>query len=155
MNKLWFRFVLCLYALLYAICLPLILGIENSYSDFHTLEPVLFPIATILVSLGLWLHKGIKWKIPAFLLIIVACFNVVDWPQIHNIAAVLFFISSTWIMHRDKRFKLFGILSILMYPLLWLNVEKSLFIFEAIQIPLLAAYHLARVVYLLKLKKKV
>lgn len=155
MNRLWLRFALCIYALLYAICLPLMLGIEDSYSDYHELNPIIFPLATIGVSLGLWLHRGIEWKIPAGLLIIIASFNVADWPIIHNIAAVLFFMVSTWIMITDKRFRIFGILSIVAYPLLFTEVEESLFLFEVMQIPILASYHVARVLYLLKLKKKV
>ena len=155
MNRLWLRFALCIYALLYAICLPLMLGIEDSYSDYHELNPIIFPLATIGVSLGLWLHRGIEWKIPAGLLIIIASFNVADWPIIHNIAAVLFFMISTWIMIGDKRFKIFGILSFVTYPLLFTEVEESLFLFEVLQIPILASYHVARVLYLLELKKKV
>lgn len=155
MNRLWLRFALCIYALLYAICLPLMLGIEDSYSDYHELNPIIFPLATIGVSLGLWLHRGIEWKIPAGLLIIIASFNVADWPIIHNIAAVLFFMVSTWIMITDKRFRIFGILSLVAYPLLFTEVEESLFLFEVMQIPILASYHVARVLYLLKLKKKV
>lgn len=155
MNRLWLRFALCIYALLYAICLPLMLGIEDSYSDYHELNPIIFPLATIGVSLGLWLHRSIEWKIPAALLIIIASFNVADWPTIHNIAAILFFIASTWIMVTDKRFRIFGILSLVTYPLLFTKVEESLFLFEVMQIPILALYHVTRVLYLLKLKKKV
>ena len=153
MNRLWFRFALCVYALLYAIFLPLILGIEDSYSDYHVLKPILFPIATAGVSLGLWMHRGNSWKLPAALLIVISCFNVTGWPIIHNIAAILFFITSTWIMVTDKRFKIFGILSILAYPILLVNYSFYLFLFEMIQIPILASYHIYRVIYLIKLKK--
>lgn len=154
MKRLWLRFALCAYALLYTICLPLLLGIENSYSDYHNLIPIVFPIITIGVSLGLWLHRNHKWKLPAFLLVIIACFNNNDWGFIHNTAAILFFILSTYNMIGDKRFRFFGILSLIAYPLLFLKSEESLFIFEAVQIPILSTYHLARVIYLLKLKNK-
>ena len=152
MNKLWLRFALCVYALLYAVLLPLFLGIEDSYSDYHVVEPVLFPLATIGVSFGLWMHKEIQWKISAVLLIIIALFNVADWPVIHNTAAILFFINSTYIMVKDKRFKIFGILSIFAYPILLVNYSFYLFLFELIQIPILASYHIYRVIYLIKLK---
>jgi len=154
MKRLWLRLALCVYAVLYTICLPLILGIENSYSDYHAIEPVVFPIVTIGVSFGLWLHRSYKWKLSALLLIIIACFNNEDWTVVHNTAAILFFILSTYIMINDKRFKMFGIISIIAYPLLFLNTEQNLFLFEAIQIPILSTYHLARVIYLLKLKNK-
>ena len=154
MNKLWLRFALCVYALLYAVLLPLFLGIEDSYSDYHVVEPVLFPLATIGVSFGLWMHKEIQWKISAVLLIIIALFNVADWPVIHNTAAILFFINSTYIMVKDKRFKIFGILSLLIYPLLLINSNYYLFLFEVFQIPILALYHFYRVLYLMKLKKR-
>jgi len=154
MKRLWLRFALCAYALLYTICLPLLLGIENSYSDYHNLIPIVFPIITIGVSLGLWLHRNHKWKLPAFLLVIIACFNNSDWGFIHNTAAILFFILSTYNMIGDKRFRFFGIISLIAYPLLFLKSEESLFIFEAVQIPILSTYHLFRVIYLLNLKNK-
>ena len=154
MNKLWLRFALCVYALLYAVLLPLFLGIEDSYSDYHVVEPVLFQLATIGVSFGLWMHKEIQWKISAVLLIIIALFNVADWPVIHNTTAILFFINSTYIMVKDKRFKIFGILSLLIYPLLLINSNYYLFLFEVFQIPILASYHFYRVLYLMKLKKR-
>ena len=154
MNKLWLRFALCVYALLYAVLLPLFLGIEDSYSDYHVVEPVLFPLATIGVSFGLWMHKEIQWKISAVLLIIIALFNVADWPVIHNTTAILFFINSTYIMVKDKRFKIFGILSLLIYQLLLINSNYYLFLFEVFQIPILASYHFYRVLYLMKLKKR-
>lgn len=154
MNRLWFRFALCIYALLYAVLLPLILGIEDSYSDYHVLKPIIFPLATIGVSFGLWMHSEIQWKISAILLIIIALFNVADWPVIHNTTAILFFINSTYIMVKDKRFKIFGILSLLAYPLLLVNSNYYLFLFEVLQIPILASYHFVRVIYLMKLKNK-
>tara|TARA_Y100000385_G_scaffold30523_1_gene28812 strand:+ start:267 stop:734 length:468 start_codon:yes stop_codon:yes gene_type:complete len=154
MGRLWLRFALCVYALMYAICLPLALGIEDSYSDYHSIKPIIFPIITIGVSFGLWLHRGTEWKIPAFLLIVVACFNNDDWNVVHNTAAILFFISSTYIMVKDKRFKIFGIISLLVYPFLLIKIPERLFLFELIQIPILATYHLFRVLYLLKLKNK-
>ena len=154
MKRLWLRFTLCLYAVMYTIGLPLILGVEDSYSDYHNLKPIIFPIVTIGVSLGLWLHRSREWKLAALLLIIIACFNNEDWTAVHNTAAILFFILSTYIMINDKRFKMFGIISIIAYPLLFLNTEQNLFLFEAIQIPILSTYHLARVIYLLKLKNK-
>jgi hypothetical protein len=154
MKRLWLRFTLCLYAVMYTIGLPLILGIEDSYSDYHNLKPIIFPIVTIGVSLGLWLHRSREWKLAAFLLIIIACFNNDDWTILHNTSAILFFILSSYIMINDKRFRFFGIVSLLAYPLLFTDIKEKLFIFEAIQIPILSTYHLARVLYLLKLKTK-
>lgn len=155
MNRLWLRFALCIYAILYTVCLPLILGIEDSYSDYHQLKPILFPLLTIGVSLGLWLHRSIEWKIPAFLLIIIASFSVANYPTIHNISAILFFMSSTWIMLFDKRFKIFGIISAILYPTIFIDAEQNLFLFEVLQIPILSLYHFSRVVYLMRLKKKI
>ena len=78
--------------------MPLFLGIEDSYSDYHVVEPVLFPLATIGVSFGLWMHKEIQWKISSVLLIIIALFNVADWPVIHNTAAILFSSEDTFLL---------------------------------------------------------
>ena len=154
MNKLWLRLALCVYALMYTVMLPLILGIENSYSDYHEIKPFVFPIITIAVSSGLWLHKKIEWKVAASFLIIVACFNHVNWPIIHNSAAIIFFIISTFIMIMDKRFSIFGILSAISYALLFINIDQNLFLFEVVQIPLISMYHASRVIYLIRLKNK-
>jgi len=153
-NRLWIRLGLCIYAIAYALALPMIFGIQMSYSSYHGNASAWFPLATIIVSLGLWLHRSREWELPAMALITVSCFNCFDWPMIHNIAAMIFFISSTWIMIRDKRYGAWGKISLVCYTLLLLMKDGGLFWFEMIQIILIATYHMRRVIHLINIRKE-
>jgi len=73
--------------------------------------------------------------------------------MIHNIAAMIFFITSTWIMLRDKRYGVWGKISLAWYTLLLLMKDGGLFWFEMIQIILIATYHMRRVIHLMRLRK--
>lgn len=152
MSKLWVRLILCVYAMLYGIALPMIFGIQLSYSSYYSNTPTGFALATFLVSLGLWLHRSKEWELPAMALMVVAAFNCYSWPMVHNTAAMIFFIASTWIMIRDKRYGWWGRASIMWYALLLITKDGGLFWFEVIQIQLIATYHMRRVVHLIKLK---
>ena len=148
-TKLWIRLGSCIYAMAYAIGLPIIFGIQDSYSSYHGNSPDWFTIATIIVTTGLWLHRSREWEIPAGALIAVSLFNMFDWPIIHFTAAIIFFVSATAIMMRDKRYGLYGIISLMFYPILM--TQGGLFWFEATQIILVAAYHMRRVLHLIEL----
>ena len=153
-RLLWFRFGLTCYAMAYALALPMAFGIQGSYSSYHAVAPIIFPLATTIISLGLWLHRSKEWEIPAIALVVVSLFNMFEWPMIHNTAAMAFFMSATAIMIRDKRYGLYGIKSLLFYPLLMIIEDGGLFWFEAIQIVLVAAYHMRRVLHLIELNKR-
>jgi hypothetical protein len=128
-------------------------GMELSYSSYYAIAPSGFALTTFIVSLGLWLHRSKEWEIPAMALMVVACFDCFRWPMIHNIAAMIFFITSTWIMLRDKRYGVWGKISLAWYTLLLLMKDGGLFWFEMIQIILIATYHMRRVIHLMRLRK--
>ena len=151
-SRLWFRLGLCIYAIVYGIQWPLMHGVELSYSSYYAIAPTGFALTTLLVSLGLWLHRSKEWEMPAMALMVVAAFNCFTWPMIHNTAAMVFFISSTWIMMQDKRYGYWGRMSLMWYALLLITKDGGLFWFEVIQIQLIATYHMRRVVHLIKLK---
>lgn len=150
-SKLWIRLGLCCYAIIYGIALPVLFGQQLSYSSYHANAPEWFPIATFLVSLGLWLHRSREWELPGLALMVVAAFNCFTWPMIHNTAAMVFFISSTWIMIRDKRYGMWGRMSLMWYAVLLMTEDAGLFWFEVIQIQLIATYHMRRVIHLIGL----
>ena len=152
-NRLWLRLGLCIYAIIYGVSLPMMFGISTSYSSYYTDAPMIFLIMTFVVSLGLWLHRNKEWEIPAMALMVVACFDCFRWPMIHNIAAMIFFISSTWIMLRDKRYGVWGRMSLIWYAILLMIEDGGLFWFEMIQIILIATYHMRRVIHLIRLRK--
>ena len=116
-SRLWLRLILCCYAIVYGIGWPLIHGMELSYSSYYAIAPTGFALTTFLVSLGLWLHRSKEWEMPALALMVVAAFNCYTWPMIHNTAAMVFFIASTWIMMRDRRYGYWGRMSLMWYAL--------------------------------------
>jgi len=150
-NRLWIRLGLCIYAIVYGIQWPLMHGVELSYSSYYAIAPTGFTLTTLLVSLGLWLHRSKEWEMPAMALMVVAAFNCYEWPMVHNIAAMAFFMSSTYMMIRDKRYGAWGKISLAWYAMLLLMKDGGLFWFEAIQIILIATYHMRRVIHLMKL----
>jgi hypothetical protein len=142
-NQLRVRFAACVYALLYIITLPAMYGILPSYSSYYLLADGWYALATSAVALGMWMHRDIKWSVPSYALVGIALFNYVDYYIIHHILAFIFFVSSTYIMYKDKRYGRFGDVSITWYVLLVL--PGGIFWFEAIQAVLIVAFHMSYV----------
>jgi len=115
-------------------------GILPSYSSYYEVGDIYFTLATSFMALGLWLHKDLKWTVPAYALVGVALFNCVDWPTLHNILAVIFFLSSTYIMFNDKRYPMYGTISIYWYVLLGLH--NGVFWFEVVQTLIISTFHI-------------
>ncbi len=142
-SQLRLRFIACIYAIVYVITLPSIYGVLPSYSSYYSLGQEWYALATSAVALGMWLHRDIKWSIPAYALVGVALFNYIDYYMIHHILAIIFFTSSTYIMYKDKRYGRFGDVSITWYILLAL--PGGIFWFEAIQALLITGFHISYV----------
>ena len=85
-----------------------------------------------------------------FKMVILALFNMHEFPFIHYSAAVGFFISSTYAMWNDKRVSGFGRASVSFYFLLLFD----LIWFEMIQISLVCIFHLIYTVKMMKLKQE-
>ena len=63
--------------------------------------------------------------------------------MLHNILAIIFFVSSTYLMRTDKRFDWLGDISVTWYVLL--VIPGGVFWFEAIQAVLISWFHLSYV----------
>lgn len=80
-----------------------------------------------------------KWKLSSLFLLLLTAFSVSLYPNLHNLFAVLFFISCLYPLIKSKRFKFYSILyslSIvigLFFGILWLEIYAVL---------VLTAYHL-------------
>jgi len=110
------RFVLTLLGLSAMVGLPLYFGWEESYSRYYTHSPFLFTIIFNILAVGLLIHRNHEWKYPSIFLIVLALFNMHDFPFIHYSSAVIFFFSATYAMWNDKRVGNFGRISLCAYP---------------------------------------
>lgn len=87
-----------------------------------------------------------KWFFPGALLLIVIFFPCNEYKEIHNIAAIIFYLVSALIICRDKRLYVIGWIMVLASPL----YMTSLYWVEVIETTFLALFHL---LYLLRINK--
>lgn len=142
-TQLALRAAVCIYSILYVIGWPLLYGILPSYSSYYIFGGIYFTLATSIIAWALWMHRDIKWSVPAYALIGVALFNYIDYIMLHHILAIIFFVSSTYLMRTDKRFDWLGDISVTWYILL--IFPNGIFWFEAIQAVLISVFHLSYV----------
>ena len=128
--------------------LPLYYGWEESYSRYYTHSPIVFTLIFNTLAIGLLIHRNNEWKYPSFFLIILALFNMHDFPLLHYSSAILFFLTTTYAMWNDKRVPWFGRLSLMGYFLFFIG----LMYFEVYQVLLMCLFHLIYTYKLFKVK---
>lgn len=101
------------------------------------------PAWWIFVSTLVWISIGLI-STPNFLSIlrgvclqIVAIFDCYFYPEVHNTAAVLFFVISFYQIVNDKRYRFIGYLMLFFAPI----CTMSLYYGELIQILLISLFH--------------
>lgn len=151
-TRLRLKLIACIYPLVYLITLPAIYGILPSYSSYYILGQEWFTYATISMALSMWLHRDLRWSWPSYALIGVAIFNCVDYHIIHNIFAIVFFLSSTYLMYSDKRFPAIGRVSIIWYILIAL--PGGIFWFEIVQASLISWFHMRYILLWMKVRRQ-
>ena len=144
------RMLIAIYGLVFAIIMPILYGIETSYSMYYLHNPILLGISLVILGFGLYLHKSNKWIVPSIALICVSMFDI-DYPNIHNTCAVIFFLSSTWILFLDEKFARLGYYSLAVYGTL-LIPDYGLFWFELLQLTIVAFYHITYAFRMLNIK---
>jgi hypothetical protein len=123
--------------------LPLLLGYiagfnKPSFSSYYFSDArLLFIVSLTIISIS-FVTLSKTWIIPCISLITLTYFNSRDYHEIHNIAAGIFFISSTYLISTNKRFKTIGFLILLSAPILFF----SIYYFELISVLLISIYHL-------------
>ena len=132
--NLWARLLLILLGMIVSmIALPIIFGVKESYSRYYTDSPLMFTTVFNILAMGLLIHRNKEWSYPSMFLIILALFNMHDFPFIHYSSAILFFFSSTYAMWNDKRVGGFGRISLcalilyFLVDLLWFEMVPSSF----------------------------
>lgn len=146
--NLFTRLVLSVLGLFSIVLFPILFGVLDSYSSYYKFSPILFTSLFSTLAIGLFIHSNVEWKYPAIMLILLSIFNMYDHPLIHYSSAILFFISSTYSMWNDKRVNGFGKVSILLYPVFFMD----LLIFEMFQIFLICMFHLMYIIRIIRLK---
>ena len=123
-------------------------GYKESYSRYYNDCPLLFTSVFNTLALGLMIHRNKEWVYPSVFLIILAMFNMHDFPIIHYAGAIAFFIGATYAMWNDKRIPLFGRISLVLYSL-WVF---DLIWFEMAQVFLICIFHLRYTLKMMDLK---
>jgi hypothetical protein len=142
-----FDFITRLFVIVLAVLQPFIIyfyyGELNSISQsWETNLQFLFILTNALVSY--FFFDLDDWKIPAMFLLLLTAFSVSDHFWIHNIFAILFFLSCLVPLYITKRFK-FYLPIYLLSILFW--VFNGFFWMETWGILTLCSYHLHLMLY--------
>ena len=87
-----------------------------------------------------------NWKLSSFLLVLVTAFSVKLYGNVHNVLAVLFFMSCIYPLFKSKRLKFYGYLYILS-PII--GILYGLLYLEIYSIIILCSYHLQILIQIL------
>lgn len=129
-------------AIILTLLMPVLLiafaGFRESLSDYWmtNLQP-LFIFTNAVTSY--YLFATPKWKIPSFFLLLLTAFSVEDYRIIHNIFAVLFFLTCLTAILLDKRYRLFAVP--FLCGLFWIGGPEELLAAEIIAVYTLCLYH--------------
>lgn len=126
-------------------------GLHSSYS-YYWITPMqpLFILANVITAY--YFFQSDKWKAPSTLLILLTAFSVADYPLMHNIFAVAFFLSCCEPLFNCNHFRWLFI----PYVVSVLACGYQMMIGETIAILILSIYHglmLHKQVKLLKTNK--
>jgi len=148
--SIYVRMIVCMIGLL----LPLlVIAISGEYRPsvsnyFYTSAGPFLIFSLGLISYTMMQEK--TWVPSGVLLAMVAIFPNVDYPYIHNISAIVFFIISTAAITFDKRYRWMGFV---MMASSFLTIH-SLMLAESVLIPMISAYHLHRLSVIQKILKR-
>jgi hypothetical protein len=137
------RIIVILISLFHPFILLLSYGELPSMSSYW--ETPLQPLFIFVnAATSYFLFSINNWKIPSLFLLLLTAFSVSLFPQIHNIFAILFFVTCLYPLIKTKRFKYYPLLyslSIivgLLWGILWLEIYSVL---------ILTIYHLHTLIY--------
>ena len=135
-----FDFHTKMFVIILAALMPLILFLTQGYlpsisAYWETPMQPLFIITNASTSYHLY---GIKsWRLSAFLLLLLTAFSVTDYGMIHNIVAVLFFISCLFPLYTTNHYKFVFWVYLAAMPIM----IGSMFVGESIAVIAMCLYH--------------
>lgn len=126
-----------------SLALPILLvrigGVEpRSFSQYYFTPAWWIFVSTLVwISIGLISTLNFLSMLRGVCLQIVAIFDCHFYPEVHNVAAVLFFMISFYQIVNDKRYRFIGYLMLFFAPI----CTMSLYYGELIQILLISLFH--------------
>lgn len=136
--------------LLQPIIILLVLGDVTSISStWDTPLRNLFIIVNLLTSY--FFFESHRWEVSGILLVLLTMFSVTSYPMVHNILAVLFFISCFYPMYKLRRFSHYIIPYFVGFPM---GIYFGLFWAEFWGVWVLCIYHAHIVIYMYRLGVK-
>lgn len=144
------KIIVILISLLYPFVLLSVEGELLSLSQYWntSLQPV-FILGNVITA---YFFFGIdNWRFSSFLLVLVTAFSVKLYPMIHNVVAIMFFLSCLYPLFKSKRFKFYAYLYLLssLVGLLW-----GLLYLEIYSIIILCSYHLQSIIHVMSVMYK-
>ena len=139
------KIIVILISVIYPFILISVEGELKSLSQYWntSLQP-LFIVANVMTA---YIFLSIEnWKLSSFLLVLVTAFSVKLYGNVHNVLAVLFFMSCIYPLFKSKRLKFYGYLYILS-PII--GILYGLLYLEIYSIIILCSYHLQILIQIL------
>jgi hypothetical protein len=139
------KIIVIFISLIYPFILWSIEGELNSLSQYWntSLQP-LFILANVMTAYFFFTLDD--WKISSVLLVLVTSFSVKLYPNIHNLVAVLFFISCLFPIYKSKRYKFYFYLY-MVSPII--GIFWGLLYLEIYSIIVLCSYHLHSIIHVM------
>jgi len=111
-------------------------GLMFSYSQYWStpMQPLFITANAITAYYFFDLEK---WKMPAFMLLLLTAFSVESYSTLHNVLAVAFFITSLVVLAKSNHFKWIVYAYLASLGMLWYNMMIA----ETLAITVLALYH--------------
>jgi hypothetical protein len=134
-----------LIGILISITFPFIIiqfGDNQSLSAYwDTAAQPLFIIMNMVTAY--FLVSSERWQFPALLLLLITAFNFADWPILHNVFAISFFVTSLLPIALGHRFHWY----LIPYIIGGVVAYYNFLIGEIICVETLCAFHLHSVLY--------
>lgn len=148
------EYYLRMAVILLALTTPIIFLLSEGYlpsisSYWRTPVQPLFIIANAATSYYFFGSHN-SWKIPAIFLLLLTAFSVDSYPMVHNITAVLFFLSCLIPLHKTHHYQEFFwiyLSSVVFMPL-------SMTLGESLAISVLCVYHALMLHKIYRIQKK-
>ena len=112
------------------------IGPKTSISEYFE-SPAQFLFLLVNAGTAYYFVNTNKWLYPGIFLMLLSCFSVEYYPEVHNITAILFFMTSISSIIRSNRYKFIGYIILSITPILY----YSLFWYEYLTIFLICIFH--------------
>ena len=148
-----FDYLLRISVVIFASISPLlclcISGYEESLSSYWNTETQPMFIISNLIT-GYYLIGIPKWRLSSCLLLLVTAFSIEYYPNVHNVLAIIFFISCIYPLYKANNYRF----CMCIYLISILAVPFSLLVAELIAILSICLFHLLTLNKLYSIQKE-